>query len=241
MTQSHVGSAVLRTVDDLRGPAGHLEALLNPGMPDAPYAALVCHPHPLGGGTLHNKVVYHAMKALQTLELPVLRFNFRGTGLSEGVHDNGRGEQDDVCAALDWLDREFHRPLLFAGFSFGSWVGLQACCGDPRVAGLVALGLPVHAEGRDYQYDFLGACRQPKLFLSGDRDQYGPVAGVEAAVRLAADPKELVWIAGADHFFAPATTEPSPTSQQRTGSKLEEMRFSLRAWAQRQFPALASQ
>jgi len=239
MTQSHVGSAVLRTVDDLRGPAGRLEALLNPGLPTAPYAALVCHPHPLGGGTLHNKVVYHAMKALQSLGLPVLRFNFRGTGLSEGIHDNGRGEQDDVRAALDWLDREFHRPLLFAGFSFGAYVGLQACCGDPRVAGLIALGLPVHAEGRDYQYDFLQACRQPKLFVSGNRDPYGPVAKVEDAVDLAAEPKELVWIADADHFFTPLTMRNPAASQQSAGSKLEEMRSVLRAWAQQQFPALA--
>jgi uncharacterized protein len=241
MTQSHVGSAVLRTVDDLRGPAGRLEALLNPGLPQAPFAALVCHPHPLGGGTLHNKVVYHAMKALQGFGLPVLRFNFRGTGLSEGVHDYGRGEQDDVRAALDWLEREFRRPLLFAGFSFGAWVGLQACCGDPRVAGLIALGLPVHAEGRDYQYDFLRGCPQPKLFVSGDRDQYGPVAKVEAAVSLAAEPKELVWIGDADHFFTITTSGTPAASQQHAGSKLEEMRSVLRAWAQRQYPALASQ
>jgi hypothetical protein len=240
MTQSHVGSAVLRTVDDLRGPAGRLEALLNPGSPAAPFAALVCHPHPLGGGTLHNKVVYHAMKALQGLGLPVLRFNFRGTGLSEGLHDQGRGEQDDVRAALDWLDQEFHRPLLFAGFSFGAFVGLQACCGDPRVAGLIALGLPVHAEGRDYQYEFLRDCPQPKLFVSGSRDPYGPMAKVEAAVSVAAEPKQLVWIAGADHFFAPAAGETPVPSLPRTGSRLEEMRLALRAWAQQQFPALAS-
>ena len=199
-------SAVLRTVDDLRGPAGRLEALLNSGLPTAPFAALVCHPHPLGGGTLHNKVVYHTMKALQGLGLPVLRFNFRGTGLSEGVHDEGRGEEDDVRSALDWLEREFHRPLLFAGFSFGAYVGLQACCGDPRVSGLIALGLPVHAEGRDYRYDFLRDCQQPKLFISGNRDPYGPVAKVEAAVRLASEPKDLVWIADADHFFTPTTS-----------------------------------
>jgi alpha/beta superfamily hydrolase len=174
MTQSHVGSAILRTVDDLRGPAGRLEALLNAGAPDAPYAALVCHPHPLGGGTMHNKVVYHAMKAFQSLGLPVLRFNFRGTELSEGEHDFGEGEQDDVRAALDWLQREFDLPILFAGFSFGSYVGLRACCGDPRVIGLVALGIPTHAEGRDYDYDFLHECPQPKLFVSGTRDQYGP-------------------------------------------------------------------
>ena len=107
---------------------------------------------------MHNKVVYHAMKAFQSFGLPVLRFNFRGTGLSEGEHDYGRGEQDDVRAALDWLDNEFHLPILFAGFSFGSYVGMSVCCGDTRVKGIVALGLPVHAEGRDYRYDFLAAC-----------------------------------------------------------------------------------
>jgi uncharacterized protein len=223
MTQSHVGSAILRTVEDLRGPAGRLEALLNAGRPDAPYAALVCHPHPLGGGTMHNKVVYHAMKAFQSFGLPVLRFNFRGTELSEGEHDNGQGEQKDVHAALDWLEREFHRPILFAGFSFGSYVGLRACCGDPRVVGLVALGIPTHAEGRDYGYGFLGNCPQPKLFVSGTRDPYGPAATVEAAVAHARQPKELVWISEADHFFA---------------GKLEDVRQAIRAWAQRVYPAL---
>jgi alpha/beta superfamily hydrolase len=226
MTQSHVGSAILRTVDDLRGPAGRLEALLNGGAPDAPYAVLVCHPHPLGGGTMHNKVVYHTMKAFQSFGLPVLRFNFRGTELSEGEHDYGVGEQDDVRAAVDWLDREFHVPILFAGFSFGSYVGLRACCGDPRVVGLVALGIPAHAEGRDYDYNFLRECTQPKLFVSGDHDQYGPAAEVEAVAALAHEPKELVWISGADHFFA---------------SKLEDVRQAIRAWAQRRFPLLASQ
>jgi alpha/beta superfamily hydrolase len=226
MTQSHIGSAILRTVEDLRGPAGRLEALLNAGAPGAPYAALVCHPHPLGGGTMHNKVVYHAMKAFQSFGLPVLRFNFRGTELSEGQHDDGEGEQEDVGAALDWLEREFGLPILFAGFSFGSYVGLRACCGDARVAGLAALGLPVEAEGRAYRYDFLGGCKQPKLFVSGTRDRYGPVAAVEAAVALAPEPKELVWISGADHFFA---------------SKLEDVRQAIRAWAQRSFPRLRGQ
>lgn len=223
MTQSQVGPATLRTVDDLRGPAGRLEALLNAGRPDAPYAALVCHPHPLGGGTMHNKVVYHAMKALQSLGLPVLRFNFRGTELSDGVHDDGEGEQDDVRAALDWLEREFHLPILFAGFSFGSYVGLRACCGDQRVSGLIALGLPAHAEGRDYDYSFLRACAQPKLFVSGTRDLFGPVAEVEAVVAQAREPKELVWISEADHFFA---------------SKLEDVKQVIRAWAQRSLPLL---
>jgi alpha/beta superfamily hydrolase len=226
MTQSHVGSAFLRTVDDLRGPAGRLEALLNAGAPNAPYSVLVCHPHPLSGGTMHNKVVYHTMKAFQSFGLPVLRFNFRGTELSEGEHDSGEGEQYDVRAALSWLEHEFHLPILFAGFSFGSYVGLRACCGDARVAGLVALGIPTHAEGRAYRYDFLRECTQPKLFVSGTRDQYGPVAEVEAAVALAPEPKELVWISEADHFFA---------------SKLDDVRQAIRAWAQRCFAPLASQ
>jgi alpha/beta superfamily hydrolase len=223
MTQSPVGSAILRTIDDLRGPAGRLEALLNAGAPDAPYAALVCHPHPLGGGTMHNKVVYHTMKAFHSFGLPVLRFNFRGTELSEGEHDNGRGEQDDVRAALDWLEREFHLPILFAGFSFGSYVGLRACCGDPRVAGLIALGIPMRAEARGYSYEFLSSCPQPKLFISGTRDPFGPVDEVEAVVARAAEPKELVWISEADHFFT---------------SKLEDVRQAIRIWAQRSFPRL---
>ncbi len=186
---------------DILGPTGMLEALLNTGNVDAPYCALVCHPHPMGGGTMHNKVVYHAMKALHGLGFPVMRFNFRGTGRSEGLHDDGRGEQDDVRAALDWLDRKFDRPILFAGFSFGANVGMRACCNDPRVSGMIALGLPVSAQGRIYTYKYLPGCNQPKLFISGDQDQFGPVAGVEAVVAAAPEPKQLVWISGADHFF----------------------------------------
>ncbi len=210
----------LRSIDDLRGPAGRLEALLNEGAPDAPYAALVCHPHPLFGGTLHNKVVYHAMKTLQSFGLPVLRFNFRGAGLSEGTHDNGHGEKDDLRAALDWLEREYARPILFAGFSFGSSVGLRTCCGDTRVRGMAALGLPVSAGGREYHYRFLASCSQPKLFISGTHDQYGPQAAVEAVVASAAPPAELVLVPGADHFFA---------------GKLESMQQALHAWVETHF------
>ena len=205
---------------DLTGPAGRLEALLNTGNADAPYTALVCHPNPMGGGTLHNKVVYHAMKALHGLDFPVLRFNFRGTGRSEGSHDDGRGEQDDVLAALDWLEREVHRPILFTGFSFGANVGMRACCGDPRVAGLIALGLPVEAEGRIYTYRYLPACRQPKLFISGNRDQYGPQAEVEAVVATASEPKQLVWIPDADHFFV---------------GKLGQVQAAISDWVKRNF------
>ena len=185
----------------LDGPAGRLEALLNAGAEGATHAALVCHPHPLFGGTLHNKVVFRAMKALNAFGFPVLRFNFRGAGLSAGEHDHGRGELEDVHAALDWLDREFHLPMVFAGFSFGAWVGLRAACSDARVAALISLGTPVDVEGQAYAYDFLRDCAKPKLFVSGVRDEFGPLGEVERIVAAAAEPKRLVRIPDADHFF----------------------------------------
>jgi uncharacterized protein len=217
----------IRSLDSLHGPAGRLEALLNTGQSGAPYAALVCHPHPAGGGTMHNKVVYHAMKDLSSFGLPVLRFNFRGVGLSQGQHDNGRGEQDDVRAALDWLDAEFHRPILFAGFSFGAQVGLRACCGDARVKGLIALGLPIHAAGREYTYGFLPQCSAPKLFISGDHDQFAPRELLTAIYERAPEPKQLIWIAGADHFFQGTADSPSP--------KLDRMQAEMRAWLRETF------
>jgi uncharacterized protein len=222
MTQNPTSSAssLLRSVDDLRGPAGRLEALLNMGLPDAPYAALVCHPHPLFGGTMHNKVVYHTMKAFQAYGLPVLRFNFRGAGLSEGKHDSGRGEVSDVRAALDWLQKEYGLPLLFAGFSFGSHVGFRACCGDERVKGIAALGLPVAAGGREYRYNFLATCRQPKILISGSADEYGPQAALEAVVAGAAKPAALVIVPGADHFFV---------------GKLDQMQKALSTWLEANF------
>jgi len=183
------------------GPVGRLEALLNTGDDAATHAAVVCHPHPVYGGTMHNKVVYHAAKALNGCGLPVLRFNFRGAGRSEGKHDDGRGEVEDVRAALEWLDREFHLPLLFAGFSFGAGVGLRAACPDARVVALIALGLPVAAAGRAYDYGFLRECTKPKLFISGTRDEFGPRAEIERVAASAAEPKQLVFIEGADHFF----------------------------------------
>ena len=186
----------------LDGPAGRLEALLNMGSEHPTHAAVVCHPHPMFGGTLHNKVVFHAMKALQGFGFPVLRFNFRGAGLSEGEHDEGRGELDDVRTALDWLAKEFGLPLLFAGFSFGAAVGLRASAEDSRVVGLIGLGTPVVAvENRTYDLEFLRGCTLPKLFISGDRDQYGPRAKLEAFVAGLPEPRQLTLIPGADHFF----------------------------------------
>jgi alpha/beta superfamily hydrolase len=203
------------------GPAGRLEALLNAGAENATHAAVVCHPHPLFGGTLHNKVVFHTMKALNSFGFPVLRFNFRGTGLSHGEHDNGNGEVEDVRTALDWLEREFHLPLIFAGFSFGAAVGLKAASSDARVEALIAVGTPVvpvaaEAEApRVYTFDFLRDCVKPKLFVSGARDQFGPRGKLEALVASVAEPKKLVVIEGADHFFE---------------GRLRELREAIESW-----------
>jgi hypothetical protein len=209
----------------LDGPVGRLEALLNAGSENATHAALVCHPHPLFGGTLHNKVVFHTMKALNSFGFPVLRFNFRGTGLSQGEHDQGEGEVEDVGAALDWLESEFHLPLVFAGFSFGAAVGLRAACPHKRVRAVIGVGTPVgpvEAESevpRTYQFDFLPNCMKPKLFVSGARDQFGPRAKLEALVASVPEPKKLVLIEGADHFFE---------------GRLRELRDAIETWVREQ-------
>ena len=226
-TAAHPGPFRSRSVE-LTGPAGRLEALLNRGAPDARFAALVCHPNPEYGGTMHNKVVYQAMKVLNAPQWgfgwPVLRFNFRGTGLSEGKHD-GKAEVGDVLAALDWLEREFRLPMVAAGFSFGSAMTLWACCGPQKashdVRALIALGLPTHADGRDYRYSFLRTAEIPKLFVSGDRDAFGPRAQLEEVIAAAADPKRLVLIPGADHFF---------------NGHLEPMQKAMAGWLKEQWP-----
>jgi uncharacterized protein len=200
----------------LAGAAGRLEALLNAGSPTATHAAIVCHPHPLFGGTLHNKVVFHAMKALNSFGFPVLRFNFRGTGLSEGEHAKGVGEIEDVRVGLDWLEREFELPVIFAGFSFGAAVGLRAAYDDPRVTALIGLGVPaVPIEDRIYDFEFLRDSAKPKLFVSGSRDQFGPAGKLEALIATVAEPKKLVRIEAGYHFFE---------------GRLREMRETIEAW-----------
>jgi alpha/beta superfamily hydrolase len=202
----------------LDGPAGGLEALLNVGAEDPSHAALVCHPHPLYGGTFHNKVVFHTMKALHSFGFPVLRFNFRGAGLSEGGHDHGNGEMADVRAALDWLESEFRCPVIFAGFSFGAAVGLRPACSDARVQALISLGTPVTPiDDRRYDYDFLSQCSKPKLFVSGSRDQFGPRQRLEEMFAAVAEPKRLVFIDAADHFFE---------------GRLRELRQAIESWVQ---------
>lgn len=200
----------------LEGSAGRLEALLNLGAENASHAALVCHPHPVYGGTLHNKVVFHAMKALNSFGFPVLRFNFRGAGLSEGEHAHGEGELDDVRVALDWLEREYRQPAIFAGFSFGAAVGLRAACPDTRVQALISLGTPVAPiDNRRYDFDFLAACVKPKLFVSGSRDQFAPKVQLQQMVAAVPEPKKLVFIEAADHFFE---------------GRLREMRETIESW-----------
>jgi uncharacterized protein len=185
----------------LDGPVGRLEAILwTPTETARPprFAAVVCHPHPLFGGTLHNKVVYQTAKSLDALGIPVLRFNFRGTSSSEGAHDRGRGEVDDVRAALDFMAKEFSGArLLLAGFSFGSWVGLRAGCADARVARLIGLGIPVNSS----DFSFLANCPKPKLFVHGENDEHGAIARVREVVSSLSGDKTLVVVPHADHFF----------------------------------------
>jgi len=202
----------------LDGPAGRLEAILwTPASGERTgLAALVCHPHPLFGGTMHNKVVYQAAKTLDALGLPVLRFNFRGAGLSAGQHDNGRGELDDVRAALDFLAGEFAQvPLLVAGFSFGCWMGLAAGCADARVTELIGLGTPVNRT----DFSFLRKCAKPKLFVHGANDEHGDVAKLEELVGSLPGENQLVVVAGAEHFFA---------------GKLGEVDGAIRKWVEGQ-------
>jgi hypothetical protein len=200
----------------LEGPAGRLEALLNAGDDKATHAALVCHPHPMFGGTLHNKVVFHTMKALNGFGFPVLRFNFRGAGISQGEHDHGNGEREDVITALNWLEQEFHLPLIFAGFSFGAAVGLPVACADERVKAMIGLGLPVAPiDDRAYDFDFLQSCSKPKLFVSGTRDQFGSPAQLRRLIDMVGEPKQLVLIESADHFFE---------------GRLKELRDAIEGW-----------
>jgi uncharacterized protein len=205
----------------LEGPAGRLEAILWKPVTQVRMAALVCHPHPLFGGTMHNKVVYQAAKSLDALGLPVLRFNFRGAGTSAGTHDRGRGEQGDVKAALDFLAGEFPGlPLLVAGFSFGSWVGSRVGCADERVQELIALGTPVNST----DFSYLRHCEKPKLFVHGANDQFGEIRKVEALVESLPGENRLVVIAGAEHFFA---------------GKLDQVDEAIRDWLKERHPKLA--
>src|SRR5688572_2483690 len=180
---------------------GQLEAILKEPRTGPPKGvALVLHPHPLGGGTMHNKVVFRAAAALNDAGLVTLRINFRGVGQSTGAHDEGRGEQEDVRAGIDHLAQQYSQLLLIVcGFSFGARVGLDVAIKDDRVKYLIGIGTPLDK----YDFSFLEACRKPLLLVHGEHDEYGDVDKLR---HLAAELEKrtqvrLVVIPGAGHFF----------------------------------------
>lgn len=212
----------------IHGTAGRLEGLMWRPEKSQPIAmaAAVCHPHPLYQGTMHNKVVYQAAKLLDSLGIPVLRFNFRGVGASEGSYDNGRGEEDDLRAVLDYLTAEYPGvPLMAAGFSFGAWIGLRLGCSDRRVVELIGLGLPI--DDRKLSFEYLRDCTKPKLLVQGESDQFGARPRFQAFVDTfsaeATAATRIAFIPSADHFF--------------TGH-LEEMAAALREWITGRHPNL---
>ena len=192
----------------IAGPAGILEALLeepeDAEHPEPTEACLVCHPHPLFGGTMHNKVVYRIARGMRKAGAVVLRFNFRGAGRSEGVHDQGAGEVEDARAALQFLRARYPGlPYSMAGFSFGSRMVMKLGCAlsgppsDPLPLRLIAVGFPTRL-GR---FDFLSTCAIPKYFVQSTLDVHGPREELEAAFQGFAEPKYLEFIEARDHFF----------------------------------------
>jgi alpha/beta superfamily hydrolase len=187
----------------IAGPAGRLEALLEePEEREPVEACLVCHPHPLYGGTMHNKVVYRIARALRKTGAVVLRFNFRGVNLSEGAHDEGIGEIEDARIALAFLRERYpDLPYSLAGFSFGSRVALHLGCtlAEPKPRRIIAAGFPTRG-----QFDFLKTCGVTKHFVHSTNDVHGPKPDLERAWEGFAAPKTLQFIEAADHFFAGA-------------------------------------
>ena len=180
---------------------GQLEAILKEPRQGPPKGvALVLHPHPLGGGTMHNKVVFRAAAALNDAGLTVLRINFRGVGQSTGEHDEGRGERDDARVGLDYLTQHYPGQRTFlCGFSFGARVGLEVGISDPRVAYLIGIGVPLEK----YDFSFLASCRKPLLLVHGELDEFGDVEHLRRVVAEleTSVPVRLVVIPGAGHFF----------------------------------------
>jgi len=179
---------------------GRLEAILKEPRAQPPKgAALVLHPHPLGGGTMHNKVVFRAAAALNDAGLIALRINFRGVGQSTGEHDEGRGESEDVRAGLDYLAENYPgQEITLCGFSFGARVGLEVGIADDRVTRMIAIGAPVDK----YDFSFLAQCRKPILFVHGEHDEYGGIGKLrEVVAQIQNAQTELRIIAGAGHFF----------------------------------------
>ncbi len=179
---------------------GQLEAILKEPSGEIRGVALVCHPHPLGQGTMHNKVVYRAAAGLLDAGLIALRFNFRGVGASSGEHDDGSGEKQDVKDALDYLSENYpNQPITLAGFSFGSRVGSEVALDDKRVVRLISIGTPVDK----YDFSYLKNCRKPILFVHGDEDEFGSLENLNALVAQIAENTDakLVVFQNCGHFF----------------------------------------
>ena len=205
-------------------PHGQLEAILKePRESNEPRAAaLVLHPHPLHGGTMHNKVVFRAARALHDAGLITLRLNFRGTGQSTGTHDYARGEQEDARAGLDYLTQTYPElPLLLAGFSFGARVGLEVGVSDRRVAALIGIGTPVNM----YDFTFLHACRKPLLLVHGEHDEFGDADRLRAlAAQLPTEARvQVVIIPEAGHFFDKQLEELSRAIREWTSATLDQL------------------
>jgi alpha/beta superfamily hydrolase len=208
------------TITDLNGPSGRLEALLEvPQRSDRLKAAVVfAHPHPQHGGSMHTKAVYQGAKGLARIGCAVLRFNFRGVGGSAGAFGNGEGEMEDFRAALEYMAARYPDTSLWAaGFSFGSWVALEAGAVDPRVTVLIGIAPPVvtSVSGMDYKFPNTLASTKPKFFVQGEADEVCPIEGMWTFYGQLQEPKELVVIDAADHLFEGRTQE--------VGEALEEL------------------
>jgi len=183
----------------LDGAAGKIEALLEePETAPAHEVCLVCHPHPLYGGTMHNKVVYRLARGLRRSGSIVMRFNFRGVGRSQGTHAHGEGELEDARIVMDWL-RSRYPGLLHsvAGFSFGSRVALRLGCSLSGTRRVIAVGLPTRSNSLEY----LKTCAIPKIFIQSTNDEHGPRKQLESLYGDFAQPKQIYWVDATDHFF----------------------------------------
>ena len=187
------------------GPAGSLEAMIEePDDREPRLAALVCHPHPLYGGTMLNKVVYRLARGLRRAGFVALRFNFRGVGRSEGEHAHVIGEIEDARAALAYLRNRYPSlPYALSGFSFGSRVISALGCELAGARFIMALGFATRLGPVDY----LTTCAVPKIFIHSTHDEFGPMRDFEKFFATVAEPKQLAWIEASDHFFAGALDE----------------------------------
>lgn len=183
----------------LAGPEGRLEALIEEPEFEAPVeAAIVCHPHPQFGGTMHNKVVYRLARGLRASGCVVLRFNYRGVNLSEGEYANGIGETEDARVALREVQARYpDLPLLAAGFSFGSRVALRLASQEDAIRRVIAVGFPTRMEERDFVY----RVKAPRFFVQSTNDEFGPRQHLTELYETLAPPKELHWVEATDHFF----------------------------------------